>query len=126
MKTRPMAVTILAILAALAGVVGVIEALYFFGVIGPQPLTFFGAGWLGGILSLVVAGIWFSTARQLYNLDPRGWMFVVVIAIVTLIINVLVLLGGNTFNSLWWSFIVPVLGLVLAWLPGTRAAFGQK
>jgi hypothetical protein len=36
------------------------------------------------------------------------------------------LLGGNSFASLWWSFIAPVLALVLSFLPATRAAFGQK
>lgn len=126
MKQRTMAVTILAALAALAGVVVLIEALYFFGLIGPRPFSFFGAGWLGGILSLVVAFIWFSTAWQLWNLDARGWMFVVVIAIITLVINGVTLLGGNEFNSIWWSFVLPVVALVLAWLPGTRAAFGQR
>jgi len=45
------------------------------------------------------------------------------------VINVIALLDNsntNTFNSLWWSFIAPVLALILAFLPGTQAAFGQK
>jgi len=127
-KQRPMAVTILAIVALVAGVIVLLEALLFFGValFGVLRLNFFTAAWLGGILSLIVALIWLSTARQLFVLDPRGWTFVIVISILTLIINVIALLGGNTFNSIWWSFIAPVLALVLGFLPGTRAAFGQK
>ena len=130
MKKRPMAVTILGIIALVAGVIVLIEALLFFGtgLFGLTQLRFFTVAWLGGILSLVVALIWLSTSRQLFTLDPRGWMFVVVIAIITLVINVITLIGpnANEFNSLWWSFIAPVLALVLAFLPGTRAAFGQK
>jgi len=128
MKKRPLAVTILAIVALVAGLIVLVEALRFFGValFGLARLNFFGAAWLGGILSLIVALIWLSTARQLFVLDPRGWTFVIVIAILTLIINVIGLLGGNTFDSIWWSFIAPVLALVLGFLPGTRAAFGQK
>ena len=128
MKKRPMAVTVLAVIALIAGLLVLLEALLFFGtgLFGLVQLRFFTVAWLGGILSLVVALIWLGTARQLFTLDPRGWMFVVVIAIVTLVINVIGLLGGNEFNSLWWSFIAPVLALVLAFLPGTRAAFGQK
>lgn len=128
MKKRPMAVTILAITALIAGLLVLLEALLFFttGIFGLARLNFFTMAWLGGILSLIVALIWLSTARQLFTLDPRGWMFVVVIAIITLVINVIGLLGGNEFGSLWWSFIAPVLALVLAFLPGTRAAFGQK
>ena len=130
MKKRPMAVTILGIIALIAGVLVLLEALLFFGVglFGLVQLRFFTVAWLGGILSLIVALIWLATSRQLFTLDPRGWMFVVVIAIITLVINVITLIGpnANEFNSLWWSFIAPVLALVLAFLPGTRAAFGQK
>ena len=128
MKKRPMAVTVLAVIALIAGLLVLLEALLFFGtgLFGLVQLRFFTVAWLGGLLSLVVALIWLGTARQLFTLDPRGWMFVVVIAIVTLVINVIGLLGGNEFNSLWWSFIAPILALVLSFLPGTRAAFGQK
>ena len=130
MKKRPMAVTVLGIIALIAGVLVLLEALLFFGVglFGLVQLRFFTVAWLGGILSLIVALIWLATSRQLFTLDPRGWMFVVVIAIITLVINVITIIGpnANEFNSLWWSFIAPVLALVLAFLPGTRAAFGQK
>ena len=130
MKKRPMAVTILGIIALVAGVLVLLEALLYFGVglFGLVQLRFFTVAWLGGILSLIVALIWLATSRQLFTLDPRGWMFVVVIAVITLVINVITLIGpnANEFNSLWWSFIAPVLALVLAFLPGTRAAFGQK
>ena len=109
-------VTVLAVIALIAGLLVLLEALLFFGtgLFGLVQLRFFTVAWLGGLLSLVVALIWLGTARQLFTLDPRGWMFVVVIAIVTLVINVIGLLGGNEFNSLWWSFIAPVLALVLA------------
>lgn len=131
MKKRPLAVTILAIIALVAGIIVLLEALLYFGVgfAGLLRLNFFGVAWLAGILSLIVALIWLTTARQLFTLDPRGWMFVVVIAIITLVINVIGLLDNsstNTVNSLWWSFIAPVLALILAFLPGTQAAFGQK
>ena len=128
MKQRPLAVTILALIALVAGIIVLLEALLFFGIgfAGLLRLNFFGVAWLAGILSLIVALIWLTTARQLFTLDPRGWMFVVVIAIITLVINVIGLLGGNEFNSLWWTFIAPVLALILAFLPGTQAAFGQK
>ena len=110
MKQRPLAVTILAIVALIAGVLVLLDALRFFGValFGLLRLDFFGVAWLGGILSLIVALIWLGTARQLFTLDPRGWMFVVVVAILTLIINVIGLLGGNSFSSLWWLSLIHI------------------
>lgn len=129
MKHRPLAVTILAVLTAITGIVAVVDALRFFKILpvaGLGQLEFFGFAPLAGILSLVVAAIWFSTTRQLLQLDPRGWTFVVVVAIIMLIFEGVALLGGNSAGSLWWSLLLPALVLVLAWLPGTRAAFGQR
>jgi hypothetical protein len=65
-------------------------------------------------------------ARQLWNLDPQGWLFVVVIAIVNLIFLLIAILGETSFQAVSWNIIVNALALVLALLPNTRAAFGQR
>lgn len=129
MKQRPLAVTILAIMAIVAGILALVDALRMFGLfsfindlvfLSPASTIF------GAILAIIVALIWFSTARQLFNLDPRGWMFVVVISIIMIVFEVVAWLTGSGFSAVALSLLAPVVTLILAFLPGTQAAFGQK
>ena len=127
-KTRTAAVTILAILAALAGISAGVDVLRFLGILPIAvlgPLRFFDVSILGALLSGVVALIWFSTARQLWNLDPRGWLFVITIALLNLIFLAIAVLGQTSFSAVLPSMLLSLAALVLALLPSTKAAFGQ-
>lgn len=129
MKQRPLAVTILAVMALVAGILALVDALRLFDLFRPtDDLEFFSPTLtiFGAVLAIIVALIWFSTARQLFNLDPRGWMFVVVISIIMIVFEVVAILGGTSFGAVIASLVVPVVTLILAFLPGTQAAFGQK
>ncbi|WP_374688238.1 hypothetical protein [Promineifilum sp.] len=129
MKQRPLAVTILAVMALVAGILALVDALRLFDLFRPtDDLEFFSPTLtiFGAVLAIIVALIWFSTARQLFNLDPRGWMFVVVISIIMIVFEVVAILGGTSFGAVLASLVVPVVTLILAFLPGTQAAFGQK
>jgi len=131
-KQRPFAVTLLTVIAVLAGIVAVIDVLRYLGLLpitipffGVE-LSFFGFSIFGAILTGIVAAIWFWVAARLWNLDPQGWLFVVVISTVHIIFQVVALLGGAPLSALWLSLGLPVLTLILGLLPGTRAAFGQR
>jgi hypothetical protein len=80
---------------------------------------------LGALLAGVVALIWFSTARQLWNLDPRGWRFVITIALLNLIFLAIAVLGQTSFSAVLPSMLLSLAALALALLPSTKAAFGQ-
>lgn len=126
---RPFAVTLLAIIAALAGIWGIIDALRLFGILPIASLgdiQFFSVNWLGAILAIIIALIWFWAASKLWNLDPQGWLFVVVIAVVYLVFDVLALIGGSSWQAVSVSVIVSVVALILGLLPSTRAAFVQS
>ncbi|MEZ4519451.1 MAG: hypothetical protein R3C44_22355 [Chloroflexota bacterium] len=58
--------------------------------------------------------------------NPSGWLFVVVIAIINLIFLFLAILGKTTFSSVLLQIVVNAVLLILAFLPGTQAAFGQS
>ena len=125
---RPIAVTILAILAAIAGILAVLDVLRLLGILpiaALGPMNFFGVSIIGAILAAIVAIIWFWAARGLWNLDPQAWLFVVVIAILYLIFDVIALIGGTPIQAMLPSIVVSGLALILALIPGTKDAFGQ-
>src|SRR3954453_12150385 len=102
---RTLAVTILAIVAVIAGIWNVMDTLRYLGLIPVVEVLGFGiklfnVNWLGAILSGIVAVIWFSVARQLWRLDERGWLFVVLIAAFDLFFLLLSMFGGTSFQAI--------------------------
>lgn len=125
---RTIWIDILTLLAVLAGVAAVLDTLRFLGIL-PIPnawgLQLYDRSWLGALLSGLVAAIWFSTAWQLWNLDPRGWIFVVVVAIVNLVLLGISWLGGSTWQAIMPGVVLASVVILLGLLTSTREAFGQ-
>ncbi len=133
-RQRNWAVYILVIVAVIAGILALLDAARYMGWL-PFTIPLLGreisfvipnAQWLGAIMSALVGVIWLVVAWWLWTLNPSGWLFVIVIAIFNLILLLLAVLGQTTFSSVAVQVLVNVVGLVLALLPGTKAAFGQR
>jgi hypothetical protein len=120
---RTAAIYILAIIAVIAGLVAVVDALRYMQWLF-SPLSFIGGSLFGAILSGLVAIIWFWAAARVWNLDPRGWMFMVSIAAIYLIFDVIALIAGTPIDLLMGSIIINGLALILGLLPSTKAEFG--
>jgi hypothetical protein len=117
------------ILAVLAAIGAFVDALRYLGVISIAQLgdlKFFleDANWLGAILSGLVGVLWIVVARWLWTLNPQGWMFVIVLAGLNIVLLVLAMLGNTTLQAVLPALIVCVVILLLAFLPGTKRAFG--
>ncbi|HEY7062751.1 MAG TPA: hypothetical protein VII06_14830 [Chloroflexota bacterium] len=128
-RRRDAAVVILTGLALVSGLLEVVDVLRFLGILPMGEifgLQFYGVNWLGALLSGIVAVIWFSVVRQLWNLDPQGWLFVVVIAILNLALLLAAVVGRTTFQAVSLSAVVNAAALILALLPSTQAAFGRR
>jgi hypothetical protein len=130
-RERNWAVWILAGLAAIAGVLALLDAARYMGwlpIASLGDLNFFipGVNWPGALLSAIVGVIWIVVAKWIYDLNPQGWLFVVVMAVINLVLLGLALLGRSTWSAVSLSLVVNVIVLVLALLPGTKAAFGQR
>jgi hypothetical protein len=128
-KNRTWAIWILAILAGIAGILAVVDTLRLMGLLPVAVLgemKFYNASWFGAILSGIVAIIWFVVAYEIYKVDPRGWLFVVVIAVINLIFLFLAILGKSTFQSVMLGVIVNAVALILALLPSTKDAFNMR
>jgi len=76
-------------------------------------------------MSGLVALIWFWAAARIWNLDPRGWLFMVSIAVIYLILDILSLIAGTPWELLSLSIVITTLALILALLPSTKREFGQ-
>lgn len=126
---RTLLITVLAILAVVAGVLAVIDTLRFLGLLPFYTLgelKFFNTSFFGAILSGLVALIWFSTAAQIWRLDPRGWLFIVTIATLNLIFLVMALIGRSTWEAVALGIVVNAVALIIGLLPSTKAAFGMQ
>lgn len=140
MSTRPVArqrnwaVYVLVIIAVIAGILALLDAARYMGwlpitipILGQQvSFVLPNAQWLAAILSATVGVIWLVVAWWLWTLNPSGWLFVIVIAIFNLILLLLAVLGQTTLSAVALQVLVNVVALVLALLPGTKAAFGQR
>jgi len=127
-RHRTAAVVILAAIAVLAGIWNIADTLRYLGMLPIAPgleMKLFNVNWLGAILSALVAVIWFAVAGQLWRLDERGWLFVVFIAAFDLFFLFLAMIGGTSFQSIAPAVLLCAVGLILAILPGTKAAFGR-
>ncbi|MDX1417123.1 MAG: hypothetical protein R3293_23155 [Candidatus Promineifilaceae bacterium] len=117
------AVYILAIIAVIAGIVAIFDTIRYL-QFAFSPLSFLGAPWLGAILSGLVALIWFWAAARIWNLDPRGWIFMVSLAVIYLVFDVIALIAGTPIDLLMGSIVINALALILGLLPSTKEAFG--
>ena len=125
---RTAAITILAILAFVAGIVAVVDVLRYMQWLF-SPLSFLGAPFLGAIMTGIVAIIWFWAAARIWNLDPQGWLFVVAIAAIYLVFDVIALIASDlpfeaTLEILLPSIFINGLALILGLLPSTKREFG--
>jgi hypothetical protein len=128
-KSRPFGVTILAILAGIAAffaVIHTLQMLHLFPISGPLgTFRFFTFDLLGALLWGLMAAIYIWLVRMLWNLDPQGWLFLVIIAIFNLILALVSILGRSSFQAMLPSILINGIILIYCLLPGTKEAFGQ-
>lgn len=129
-RSRTIWIWILIVLSVIIGIFNLLDAARYMGwlpaaMLGELKFFIGDAYWLGAIMSGILALIWFWVARNLYNLDPRGWLFVVAIATINLVFLFLALLGDNPFGNIMYAVILNAVALIIGILPSTKAAFGQ-
>jgi hypothetical protein len=129
-RNRTIVVWIFIIVAVLAGLNALLDAARYMGwlpiaQLGDIKFALPNANWLGAIMSGIVGVIWFAVAKWLYDLNPQGWLFVVIMAILNLILLFMAIIGQSTFQSVMVGLLLNGLLLILAFLPQTQKAFGR-
>jgi membrane-bound ClpP family serine protease len=60
---------------------------------------------------------------ELWNLKSQGWAFVVTLAVLNLVLDLISLLGATTWHAVMFSVIVNAIVLIDALTPGVKEAF---
>jgi hypothetical protein len=130
-KKRPVGVTILgilALLAALAAGIHTLQMLHLWPISFTGPVTdvsfrFFTFDLLGALLWGLMFAIYLWVFRMLWNVDPQGWLFLVVLSIFNLILAVLTIIGQTAWQDMSWALVINAIILIYCLLPGTKKAF---
>jgi hypothetical protein len=79
---RPIGITIIAILAAMAAVVAAFHTPQYLHLMPffLGPVTFFGFDIWGAILWGLTTLVWVWVVIQLWNMNPQGWMFLILLS----------------------------------------------
>jgi hypothetical protein len=124
-RSRPFGVAVLAALALLGFLAAAINTFQFLHIlpIAIGPLAFFGFDLVAAVLSFLLALIYLWLAKMLWDLEPQGWFFLVIMASINLVFDIVAVIGSSSFSGLSHSFLVNAVILVYCLWPATRAAF---
>ena len=126
-KKRPIGVTILAVLAGLAAIVAVIHTLQMLHLfpVWFGPVRFFTFSLVGAVLWGLLAVVYAWLVRNLWNVDPQAWLFLVTLSTINLVLDVVSIIGYSTLPAMLPSIVVSAAVLIYCLLPGTKEAFRQ-
>jgi len=122
---RPIGITILAILSAIAAIIAGVHTLQYLHLlpIFVGPMTFFTFDLLGAVFWGVLFLIWLWVMRMLWNVDPQGWSFLVILSALNIGLALLSAIGGSTLSEEIPTIIVAGVVLIYCLTPGVKAAF---
>ena len=124
---RPFGVTLLAILAGIAALLAVIHTLQMlhllpFNLLGE--LRFWNFNLIGALMWGLLAAIYIWLVKMLWNVNPQGWLFMVILSTLNLILAFVSILGASDWQAIAPTILINGLILIYCLLPGTKAAFG--
>jgi hypothetical protein len=125
---RPIGITIIAILAGIATVIAAIHTLqylhlfpFFLG-----GMAFFGFDIWGALLWGVLTVIYAWVVVQLWNVNPQGWLFLVILSALNIILDLISVLGSTTFSAIAPSLVINAIILIYCMTPGVKRSFGAE
>lgn len=123
--SRPIGVTILALLALVAGLVNAFHALQYLGLFPVffGPVAFFTIKPLASLGFILLAAIWIWVFRKLWLLDPQGWSFMTILAIINIAFALLAVIGSSTFAEELPTILINAIVLIYAYSSGVKKAF---
>jgi hypothetical protein len=125
-QNRPIGVTFIAILAILGAINALIVTLQYLHILPVYvgQVAFYTFSLIGAFFWVLIIFFFLWLFRMLWEMQPQGWMFAIIIAGFTLLFDFIALIGGTSWEVLIAGIIVSALILIYCLLPGTKKAFG--
>lgn len=125
-KTRPLGVTILAFLAILGAINALIYTLQMLHILPVfiGPVAFFQFSLIGAFFWGLLFFIWLWVFRMLWEVQPQGWMFMLLLSSLNLVFGLVNIIGASSWQAMAPIIIISGLVLVYCLMPGTKEAFG--
>jgi hypothetical protein len=125
-KVRPLGVTILAFLAILGAINALIYTLQMLHIIPVfiGPVAFFTFSLIGAFFWGLLFFIWLWVFRMLWEVNPQGWMFMMMLSVLNLVFGIINVIGASSWQAMAPIIIVSGLVLIYCMMPGTKEAFG--
>jgi hypothetical protein len=118
-------VTLLAIVAGILAVLAVVHVLQALGivpvVVGRLEIRAFSL--IYAIMWGLMVWVWVWLIQMLWRLDPRAWVFLLVISMFNLVFDFVMLVGEPTWSDVAASFLLNGVVLLYCMLPSGRRAF---
>ncbi len=123
---RPIGVTFIAFLAILGAVNAFIITLQYLHILPVYvgQVAFYTFSLIGAFFWVLIIFFFLWLFRMLWEMQPQGWMFAILIAGFTLFFDFIAFIGGTSWEVLIAGIIVSTLILIYCLLPGTKKAFG--
>jgi len=125
-KTRPIGVTILAFLAILGAINALIYTLQMLHILPVfiGPVAFFEFSLIGAFFWGLLFFIWLWVFRMLWEVNPQGWMFMMVLSLLNLVFGIINVIGASSWQAMAPIIIVSGLVFIYCMMPGTKEVFG--
>jgi hypothetical protein len=125
-KTRPIGVTILAFLAILGAINALIYTLQMLHILPVfiGPVAFFQFSLIGAFFWGLLFFIWLWVFRMLWEVNPQGWMFMMVLSLLNLVFGIINVIGASSWQAMAPIIIISGLVFIYCMMPGTKEAFG--
>ena len=123
---RPIGVTFIAFLAILGAINALIVTLQYLHILPVYvgQVAFYTFSLIGAFFWVLIIFFFLWLFRMLWEMQPQGWMFAIIIAGFTLLFDLIAIIGGTSWEVLIAGIIISALILIYCLLPGTKKAFG--
>jgi len=123
---RPLGVTFIAFLAILGAVNAFIVTLQYLHILPVYvgQVAFYTFSLIGAFFWVLITFFFLWLFRMLWEMQPQGWMFALIFSGLTLLFDLIAIIGGTSWEVLIGGIIVSALILIYCLLPGTRKVFG--